>query len=307
MFKRLAVLFNFSLAASLALSGCTVDAQLASSLLSSLQKSVASNTDSTTGKATLTAKDLATAADTAGVKVVCGGKDLSIASADDADDTADATTLVEQADTIQPVLLSYGGQNVSRIQININLENELKQLPKIQGQARDQRFKEIQQKYPEMRNARPVPVKGGQGGHEIVFAQYETRTVTRTTTTSARPATAARPTTAARPVQAGYGYGGQQGGRPGYIHEQGGQAGHGFFAGPFPGGFPGAPQAGARPAGAATAVAVSSRPIQGFSNAKGESCELQAKNAATADSSDTTSSSDDTSSDSTDTSDSSAE
>lgn len=298
MFKRLAVLFNFSLAASLALSGCTVDAQLASSLLKSLQNSVASNTDSTTGKATLTAKDLATAADTAGVKVVCGGKDLSIASADDSTDTADATTLVEQADTIQPVLLSYGGQNVSRIQININLENDLKQLPKMQGPARDQRFKEIQQKYPEMRNARPVPVKGGQGGHEIVFAQYETRTVTTTTV--------ARPATAARPVQAGYGYAGpQHGGRSGYGYGPGVPAGPGF-EGPMPGG----PQAGERPMPPAHptvgAVTVAARPIQGFTNAKGESCELQAKD-TTADTNATTSSSDDTRSDSTDTSDSSAE
>lgn len=285
MFKRLAVLLNVTLASSLAFSGCTVDAQLANSLLSSLQKSIASNTDSSTGQATLTAKDLATAADTAGVKVVCGGKDLSIASADDSEDSEDSSTLIQNADTIQPVLLSYGGQKVSRIQIDVNLQNDLQQLPKYQGQARESRYKQIQQKYPQMRNAVPVPVKGN-GGREIVFSQVTT--------------TVRQQTQAGRPGQQGFPGGpfpgGQQMGPGGQFpgHQQMGpgsqQGGPGYFD-PHQ-------QSGRTPAAAGQLTA---HPIQGFTNAKGESCSLMAKDAATTDtsSSDTTdTSSSDTSSDS---------
>ncbi|HEY9840840.1 MAG TPA: hypothetical protein V6D23_10320 [Candidatus Obscuribacterales bacterium] len=171
MFKKAGILVSLSL--SLILSGCTVDAQLASQLLSSLQKSVKNNTGAD-GKVNLTAKDLSSAAEAAGVKVVCGGADMSIASADDDEDEATDEEVLDEADTIHPVLIGYGpegGASVRRIHIDIDLENELRDLPNVQGPEREQRFRQICERFPQMRNAAPMPVRGGQG-REVVFGQF---------------------------------------------------------------------------------------------------------------------------------------
>lgn len=177
------LLVSIALASGLLLSACTVDAQLASQLLSSLQKTVDANTDED-GKTTLNATDLAEAADEAGVQVVCGGKEMSIASADDDEDEDDDSdddsdkdsdeAVLKRAKRVHPVMFGYapqGGQ-VQRIQIDINLANELSQLPNYQGAQRTQRYKQIQSRYPMMQNAHPVVYQGGGQSRQIVFAQY---------------------------------------------------------------------------------------------------------------------------------------
>ena len=127
----------------------------------------------------------------------------------------------------------------------------------------------------------PVPVKGGQGnGREVMFAQF------------AQGGPGAQGGHFG-PPQGGqnerYGQGGGQmqfgqGGQSGRPGEQGGRFAQGGPQGggqmQFGPGGPGGRFAPPQAAGKATATAVKGQPIQGYTNAKGQSCELQAKTTA---------------------------
>jgi hypothetical protein len=262
-------LFSLGLTASLLLTGCTVDAQLASQLLSSLQ--AATKNTSTTGKASISASLSATgsatdstSADdsvisidsstnqavlTRALQVACGGPGMRIASVqEDTETVAEATAeptseptaeptseptseptaeptdapveeVLSSTDDVQPVVVALADPTATpnqkeaksrRVKIDARLEVELRQLSQFKGTDRDRRYANIQQRYPEMRNAMPVPVQTKNANQrqgnsvQIIFVQM--------------PQMGARPGMAAMPAPAGFRPGG-----PGQF--QSGQAG----------------------------------------------------------------------------------
>ena len=192
---------TLALSCSLIFSACTMDAQLASQLLSSLQSSIKKNT-AEDGNVTLTASALASAADEAGIEVVCGGDPMKISSVDDdeeadsdedqddddSDEETEDTTQAQYghhfqgplqgANQIHPVMIGRGNApgQFQRIQIDIHLANELQGLQQWQGAERDQHYQDIQRRYPMMQHARPIRYQGGQQagqqGRQVMFAQF---------------------------------------------------------------------------------------------------------------------------------------
>lgn len=290
MSKASSLFLALTLGSGLFLGGCTVDAQLASSLLNSLKGKIEDNTDAD-GKVNLTAKDLSEAADEAGVRIVCGGEDMTIASLDE-DEDADEDEVIEDADYVHPVMLGYGpggprGGYAQRIQIDISLGQELGRLNQFRGAERDMQYRKIQQRYPQMAKARPIPVKGG-SSKEIVFGEFcgceheHGMTQSRPASAGARPAMAY----AGKPAAGGYFMPGR---RAGYAHPMP----------PIPAGYehpmPPIPAGEATAAVPARRVAWHGMPIEGFKNAKGQPCELlsQSDDANEDDESDSQDSSDD--------------
>lgn len=223
-------LFASICVSSVFLSACTVDPQLASQLLSSLQKTV---NDAAADDNAVTLEDgsvLSTIAD-AGKKyqVVCGG-DMTVASVDE--ETAETTTseaALEEAESVEPIVIAPTATTAAapakRVRLSADLQGKLRQLNQVKGAERQRQFKNIQGQYPEMRNTQAVPVRNAQtGAQQTIFiyigaqgqAVQPAQPAHFTQARPAMPAPAGRPgrpgMTPAQPPQSGFGgghYGGQ--------------------------------------------------------------------------------------------------
>lgn len=298
-------LFASICVSSVFLSACTVDPQLASQLLSSLQKTVK---DAAADDNAVTLEDgsvLSTIAD-AGKKyqVVCGG-DMTVASVDE--ETAETTTseaALEEADTVEPIVIAPTATTAAapakRVRLSADLQGKLRQLNQVKGAERQRQFKNIQGQYPEMRNTQAVPVRNAQtGAQQTIFIYIGTQGQAVQPPQPGQPAnfTQARP---AMPAPAG------RPGRPGMTPAQppqpgfgGGHYGGGQFAGgqqPVPATRPVKAVSG-QPATRSTSASTAASTSIGFAGAielGGQTCRVVARETAD-DTTDTTSDSSDSS------------
>ncbi len=203
---------------SVILSGCTVDAQLASQLLSSLQKSVK---DAATDDNAVTLEDgsVVSAIADAGknYQVVCGG-DMSVASLDEeiVETTSSEEALIE-ADEVEPVVIApveaTAAAPAKRVRLSAELQGKLRQLSKSKGADRQRQFQDIQRNHPEMRNTQAVPMRSAAGVQQAIFIYIGGQGAAVPPTPQALPAqpAAGRPGMAPQPHQPGRpGFGGPQ-------------------------------------------------------------------------------------------------
>jgi len=295
---------------SVILSGCTVDAQLASKLLSSLQNSV-NEAGADDNAVTLEDGSVVSAIADAGknYQVVCGG-DMSIASleeeatdstesteATDATETTETTatteTVLEEAEVVEPIVVApveaTATAPAKRVRLSADLQGKLRQLSKYQGADRQRQFQDIQRNYPEMRNTQAVPVRSATGVQQAIFIYIGGQQ-------AAAPTTQARPAVPANAAGHPFMTQPQAGTRPGFGGQYGGQFGGHY--GNSTAGKPG--QATTRPVKATpttsakptTSTGTTRVGFAGSVEIGGQTCRVVARESTTTDSTDTTSTTD---------------
>lgn len=172
---------------AMGLSGCTVDAELASNLLKSLQASVkTAGTDadaesesladvlgsladdgSTETEAALSADELNALlpAELAGYQLVCaGGGDMQIAAVRERQRAVPA-----QPARLRPQVVQMGVQPQT-VNISVEVQTDLQRMTQMPAAQRPGYYQELQQRYPALREAQPVTVAHPNGQRDVVFA-----------------------------------------------------------------------------------------------------------------------------------------